>query len=53
MLDVTSLYIAQMKQKHGIIEREYDHAPKAVSVREPQCPEGKKKVVEEAQDALG
>ena len=47
-LKVSSLYIAQVKQKHGIIERECYNAPKSESGRVPQCPEEKGAAIEEA-----
>ena len=47
-LKVSSLYIAQVKQKHGIIERECYNAPKSDGSRVPQCPEEKKKAIEDA-----
>lgn len=47
-LKVSSLYIAQVKQKHGIIERECYNAPKAEGGRVPQCPEEKVEAIEDA-----
>ena len=47
-LKVSSLYIAQVKQKHGIIERECYNAPKAEGGRVPQCPEEKVRAIEDA-----
>lgn len=47
-LKVTSLYIAQVKQKHGIIERKCYNAPKAEVGRVPQCPEEKVEAIEDA-----
>lgn len=38
---VTNLNIAQVKQKHGIIERENYNKPKSEDSRQPGCPEGK------------
>ena len=37
-LKVSSLYIAQVKQKCGIIERENYNKPKSEDARQPQCP---------------
>ena len=37
-LNVSSLYIAQVKQKHGIIERENYNKPKSEDARQPQFP---------------
>lgn len=47
-LKVSSLYIAQVKQKHGIIERECYNVPKSEGGRVPQCPEEKEKAIEDA-----
>ncbi len=45
---VSSLYIAQIKQKHGIIERDCYNKPKDEESKAPQCPLEKEKLVEEA-----
>ena len=45
---VTNLNIAQVKQKHGIIERENYNKPKYENSRQPGCPEEKVKAIEEA-----
>ena len=37
-LKVSSLYIAQVKQKCGIIERENYNNPKSENSRQPKCP---------------
>ena len=47
-LKVSSLYIAQVKQKHGIIERECYNVPKTEGGRVPQCPEEKVMAIEDA-----
>ena len=47
-LKVSTLYIAQVKQKHGIIERECYNAPKTEGGRVPQCPKEKMEAIEEA-----
>ena len=47
-LKVSSLYIAQVKQKHGIIERECYNAPKTEGGRVPQCPKEKMEAIEKA-----
>ena len=47
-LKVSSLHIAQVKQKHGIIERECYNAPKTEGGRVPQCPEEKVAAIEDA-----
>ena len=45
---VTNLNIAQVKQRHGIIERENYNKPKSENSRQPGCPEEKVKAIEEA-----
>ena len=45
---VTNLNIAQVKQKHGIIERENYNKPKSESSRQPGCPKEKVKAIEDA-----
>ena len=45
---VTNLNIAQVKQKHGIIERENYNKPKSEDSKQPGCPEGKVKAIEDA-----
>lgn len=45
---VSSLYIAQVKQKHGIIERDCYNNPKKDNPNQPQCPPEKAKLIEEA-----
>ena len=47
-LHVTHLNIAQVKQKHGIIERENYNKAKALNSRQPGCPEEKVKAIEDA-----
>ena len=47
-LKVSSLYIAQVKQKCGIIERENYNKPKSEEARQPQCPPDKEKAIKEA-----
>lgn len=42
---VTNLNIAQVKQKHGIIERENYNKPKSEDSRQPGCPEEKVKAM--------
>ena len=46
-LNVTPLYIAQVKQKCGIIERECYNKPKSESYKQPQCPPEKEKAIRE------
>ena len=45
---VTNLNLAQVKQKHGIIERENYNKPKSENSRQPGCPEEKVKAIEDA-----
>ena len=47
-LKVSYLYIAQVKQKYGIIERENYNKPKSEGTRQPQCPPEKEKAITEA-----
>ena len=47
-LNVTPLYIAQVKQKCGIIERECYNKPKSESYKQPQCPPEKEKAIRDA-----
>lgn len=52
-LNVSSLYIAQVKQKHGIIERENYNKPKSEDARQPQCPMEKERAITEALKHFG
>ena len=45
---VTNLNIAQVKQKHGIIERENYNKPKSEDSKQPGCPEEKVEAIEDA-----
>ena len=45
---VTNLNIAQVKRKHGIIERQNYNFLKSENSRQPNCPEEKEKAIEEA-----
>jgi 23S rRNA (uracil1939-C5)-methyltransferase len=47
-LKVSCLYIAQVKAKHGIIERDCYNKPKTEGNRVPQCPPEKEKAIEDA-----
>ncbi len=47
-LKVSHLYIAQVKQKYGIIERENYNKSKSEDTRQPQCPPEKEKAITEA-----
>ncbi len=40
--------IAQVKQKHGIIERENYNKAKSTDSKQPGCPEEKVKAIEDA-----
>ena len=44
-LNVTSLNIAQIKRKHGIIERVNYNLPKCENPRRPNCPPDKEKAI--------
>ena len=52
-LKVSSLYIAQVKQKYGIIERENYNKTKSENVKQPQCPPEKEKAITEALKHFG
>ena len=45
---VSNLYIAQVKKKSGIIERENYNKPKSEDAKQPQCPEDKEQAIEDA-----
>nr|MCR5232530.1 23S rRNA (uracil(1939)-C(5))-methyltransferase RlmD [Lachnospiraceae bacterium] len=45
---VTNLNIAQVKQKHGTIERENYNKPKSEDSKQPGCLEEKLKAIEDA-----
>ena len=47
-LNVTPLYIAQVKRKHGIIERECYNKAKSEGAKMLICPPDKEKAIEEA-----
>lgn len=47
-MKVSSLYIAQVKQKCGIIERENYNKPKSEDAKQPQCPVEKQAAIMEA-----
>ncbi len=47
-LTVSTLYIAQVKQKCGIIERENYNKPKSENAKQPQCPPEKEAAIREA-----
>ena len=52
-LKVSSLYIAQVKQKCGIIERKNCNKPKSEDAKQPQCPPDKEKAITEALKYFG
>ena len=52
-LKVSSLYIAQVKQKHGIIERENYNKPKSEDAKQPQCPPEKESAITDALKHFG
>ncbi len=45
---VTHLNIAQVKRKHGIVERKNYNKPKTPDSRQPGCPDDKVKAIEDA-----
>lgn len=47
-LKVSSLYVAQVKKKCGIIERKNFNKQKSENAKQPQCPPEKEKVIKEA-----
>lgn len=47
-LKVSNLYIAQVKQKYSIIERENHHKAKSENAKRPQCPKEKADAIVEA-----
>ena len=52
-LKVRNLYIAQVKQKCGIIERANYNLPKSENSRQPKCSEKKRKAIEDALEHFG
>ncbi len=52
-LKVSTLYIAQVKQKYGIIERECYNKPKSEDAKQPQCPADKEAAIVEALKFFG
>ncbi len=47
-LKVSSLYIAQVKEKYGIIERANYNLPKSENSRQPKCPPEKEEAIRDA-----
>ena len=52
-LKVSNLYIAQVKQKYGIIERENYNKPKSADARQPKCPTDKENAIKDALQHFG
>ena len=52
-LKVSSLYIAQVKQKCGIIERENYNKPKSENSRQPKCSPKKEAAITDALKYFG
>ena len=52
-LNVSNLYIAQVKQKCGIKERENYNKPKSENSRQPKCPPEKERAITEALKHFG
>lgn len=52
-MKVSSLYIAQVKQKCGIIERENYNKPKSEDAKQPQCPPEKEKAIMDSRKRMG
>ena len=52
-LRVTNLYIAQVKRKCGIIERENYNKPKSDVAKQTQCPEDKEMAIRDALEYFG
>ncbi len=52
-LPVTNLYIAQVKRKCGIIERENYNKSQKEDAKQPQCPEDKEKAIRDALKHFG
>ncbi len=52
-LKVSHLYIAQVKRKHGIIERANYNLPKSEDAKQPVCPPEKEKAITEALKFFG
>ena len=47
-LKVSNLYIAQVKDKHGLEKRENYNLSKSEDARQPKCPKEKEKAIEDA-----
>ena len=47
-MKVSNLYIAQVKAKYGIIERENYNLPKSEDAKQPQCPKKREDAIVES-----
>ena len=52
-LKVSNLYIAQVKRKYGIIERENYNKPKSEDSKQPHCPKEKEDAIRDALKQFG
>ncbi len=52
-LQVTNFYIAQVKRKCGIIERENYNKSQKEEAKQPKCPEDKEKAIRDAIEHFG
>ena len=52
-LNVSSLYISQVKRKCGIIERENYNKSKSEDAKQPLCPEDKEMAIKDALEHFG
>jgi len=52
-LKVSNLYIAQVKRKCGIVERENYNLPKPENAKQPKCPPEKEKAIRETLEYFG
>ena len=52
-MTVSSLYIAQVKQKYGITRRENYNKSKSDTAKQPQCPKEKEEAIVEALKHFG
>ena len=52
-LQVTNLYIAQVKRRCGIIERKNYNKSQKEDAKQPQCPEDKEKAIKDALEHFG
>lgn len=52
-LNVSNLYISQVKRKCGIIERENYNKSKSEDAKQPLCPEDKEMAIKDALEHFG